>query len=100
MTSPARTIAIGDVHSCSAALDAILGAIDPRPNDTRKIPGPHLSGKTVITGHTAQRDGALLDLGYLKCIDTKCYSGGYLTALDVTSGELWQANERGEMRRQ
>ena len=39
------------------------------------IPGPHLSGKTVITGHTAQKDGEILDLGYLKCIDTYCYGG-------------------------
>ena len=221
MTSPARTIAIGDVHGCSAALDAILGAIDPRPNDTlitlgdyinrgpdsrgvierllqlrtecrlvpllgnheevllearrglepeyflamggtatlasygtpaqgggipgehtaflesclvffetdahifvhanydpdlpmaeqlretllweslrHKVPGPHLSGKTVITGHTAQKDGAILDLGYLKCIDTYCYGGGWLTALDVATGQIWQANRGGRMRLQ
>ena len=29
-----RTIAIGDIHGCSAALAAILAAIDPRPDDT------------------------------------------------------------------
>ena len=29
----ARTIAIGDIHGCSAALDALLNAIRPRPED-------------------------------------------------------------------
>jgi serine/threonine protein phosphatase 1 len=28
-----RTIAIGDIHGCSAALDALLGAIRPRSED-------------------------------------------------------------------
>ena len=28
-----RTIAIGDIHGCSAALDALLEAIRPRPED-------------------------------------------------------------------
>lgn len=29
-----RTIAIGDIHGCSAALAAIIGAIDPQQDDT------------------------------------------------------------------
>lgn len=58
-------------------------------------PGPHVSGKTVITGHTAQKNGRILDLGHLKCIDTYCYGGGWLTALDVRSGEVWRADARG-----
>jgi serine/threonine protein phosphatase 1 len=62
------------------------------------LPGPHVSGKTAIVGHTAQRSGAVLDVGYLKCIDTWCYGGGWLTALDVETGAWWQTNERGERR--
>jgi hypothetical protein len=31
---PGRTIAIGDIHGCSAALEAVLDAIRPRPDDT------------------------------------------------------------------
>src|ERR1700730_1286910 len=31
---PPRTIAIGDIHGCSVALDALLDAIRPRPEDT------------------------------------------------------------------
>jgi len=61
----------------------------------REVPGPHVSGKMVIAGHTAQKTGEILDLGYLKCIDTYCYGGGWLTALEVRSGEVWQADARG-----
>lgn len=61
-------------------------------------PGPHESGKTVIAGHTSQRSGEILDLGYLKCIDTRCYGGGWLTAMDVRTEEVWQTNQRGVMR--
>jgi hypothetical protein len=31
---PARTIAVGDIHGCSLALDTLLDAIRPRPEDT------------------------------------------------------------------
>ena len=62
------------------------------------VPEPHFSGKTVITGHTSQKNGEILDLGYLKIIDTYCYGGGWLTALDVQSGEVWQADREGKMR--
>ncbi len=62
------------------------------------LPGPHRSGKVAIVGHTAQRSGEILDVGYLKCIDTCIYGGGWLTALDVTSGDVWQADQRGRLR--
>ncbi len=57
------------------------------------LPGPHVSGKTVIVGHTAQESGEILDLGYLKCLDTNCSGGGYLTAMDVASGQTWRSQE-------
>ncbi len=62
------------------------------------IPGPHYSGSVAICGHTPQRDGRILDLGYLKCIDTDCCHLGWLTALDVESGHAWQVNESGELK--
>jgi serine/threonine protein phosphatase 1 len=62
-------------------------------------PGPHFSGKAAVVGHSSQKSGEVLDLGYLKCIDTYCYGGKWLTALDVGSGQLWQADARGRMRR-
>jgi serine/threonine protein phosphatase 1 len=219
---PDRIIAIGDVHGCSAALDAVLGAIDPRPGDTivmlgdyidrgpdtrgvidrlimlrgfcrlipllgnhdemlldilslrlyllagwlsfggeatlasygcqapqeipephvaflracaswhesdghifvhasyearkplkkqptevlrwaslrEELPGPHRSGKVAICGHTSQKDGEILDLGYLKCIDTYVYGDGWLTALEVNTGQVWQADKQGRKREQ
>ncbi|MBX6312249.1 MAG: serine/threonine protein phosphatase [Isosphaeraceae bacterium] len=63
-----------------------------------EVPGPHYSGKTVVSGHTSQKSGEILDLGYLKCIDTCCYGGGWLTALEVGSGRVWQADAGGRLR--
>jgi serine/threonine protein phosphatase 1 len=62
------------------------------------VPKPHCSGKVAVVGHTPQKSGEILDLGYLKCIDTFCHGGGWLTALEVGTGEVWQANLAGEMR--
>ncbi|QEG39883.1 metallophosphoesterase family protein [Roseimaritima ulvae] len=59
------------------------------------VPDPHTSGKVAVVGHTANKDGEILDLGHLVCIDTYCYGGGWLTALDVDSGQLWKANDAG-----
>lgn len=56
----------------------------------------HCSGKTVIVGHTPQAE--ILDLGHLICLDTGCCLGGWLTALEVTTRQVWQVNERGELR--
>jgi serine/threonine protein phosphatase 1 len=66
---------------------------------TDTTPGPHESGKIVIVGHTSQKNGEILDLGHVKCIDTCCYAGGWLTALDVHTDEVWQADLQGNMRR-
>ena len=38
-----RTIAIGDIHGCSAALDALLEAIRPRPDDTIVTLGDYIN---------------------------------------------------------
>jgi serine/threonine protein phosphatase 1 len=59
---------------------------------------PHCSGKTAVVGHTPQQSGEVLDLGFLKCIDTFCHGGKWLTALEVGTGQLWQASQRGELR--
>jgi serine/threonine protein phosphatase 1 len=64
------------------------------------IPAPHISGKPVIAGHTSQKSGEILDLGHLVCIDTYCYGGGWLTALDVHTRQVWQVSHRGDLRLQ
>ena len=65
----------------------------------RSHPTPHQSGKTVIVGHSSQKDGEILDLDHIKCIDTYCYGGGWLTALDVNTDQLWQVDRDGRPRR-
>ena len=59
---------------------------------------PHLSGKPVFVGHTEQRSGDILDLGFLVCIDTACWRYGWLTAIDVRTREVWQASKWGVLR--
>jgi serine/threonine protein phosphatase 1 len=62
------------------------------------LPGPHVSGKTAILGHTADQTGEIFSLKHLVCIDTYCHGGQWLTAMDVTSGKIWQASEEGQLR--
>jgi serine/threonine protein phosphatase 1 len=59
-------------------------------------PKPHCSGKIVVVGHTPQPE--ILDLGFLICLDTGVWKGGWLTALDVESGKIWQVSENGTLR--
>lgn len=61
-------------------------------------PQGHVSGKVAIVGHTPQFDGVVLDLGHLKVLDTFCYGGQWLTAMDVNTGLVWQANNQRELR--
>ncbi len=63
------------------------------------LPLPHHSGKRVIVGHTPQPEGRVLDAGHLVCIDTYCFGGGYLTAMDMESGQLIQTDRHGHVRR-
>lgn len=59
---------------------------------------PHPSGKRVICGHTSQKNGRPLDRGFAVCIDTHAYGGGWLTALEVGTDEVYQANEVAQTR--
>jgi serine/threonine protein phosphatase 1 len=61
-------------------------------------PTPHYSGKTMICGHTSQKDGQPINLGYAICIDTWACGKGWLTCLDVNSGQIWQANQQGRIK--
>jgi len=63
-----------------------------------RIPGPHISGKTAWVGHSPQIQGHIANLGHLVCIDTFCFGGMYLTAIDVDTREIWQADKWGNMR--
>jgi serine/threonine protein phosphatase 1 len=58
---------------------------------------PHKSGKRIICGHTSQCSGEINDMGFGVCIDTGPDVGGWLTCLDVNSGNFWQANQKGQV---
>jgi serine/threonine protein phosphatase 1 len=60
---------------------------------------PHVSGKVVIAGHTPQQNGEVRDHGHFKLIDTAAYANGWLTALEVYTGDIIQANQQGQLRR-
>jgi serine/threonine protein phosphatase 1 len=61
-------------------------------------PPPHQSGKIMVCGHTSQKSGRPKSLGHAVCIDTWACGQGWLTCLDVATGQYWQANQRGEQR--
>jgi len=61
-------------------------------------PLPHVSGKTMVCGHTPQKNGLPRSIGHAICIDTWVYARGWLTCLDVESGRYWQANEKRDVR--
>ena len=61
-------------------------------------PPRHESGKVMVCGHTSQKTGRPRNLGHAVCIDTYAHGGGWLTCLDISTGRMWQANERGDAR--
>ncbi|MDO4550673.1 MAG: metallophosphoesterase [Planctomycetia bacterium] len=66
---------------------------------SKYVPQPHISGKKVYVGHSAQRSGEILDLGHILCLDTCLYGGGWLTALEVQSGEIFQVDAGGMLKK-
>ncbi len=59
---------------------------------------PHQSGKTMVCGHTSQKSGLPANKGFAVCIDTWACGQGWLSCLDVGSGQIWQANQTGQQR--
>jgi hypothetical protein len=78
-----RTIAIGDIHGCSAALAAILAAIDPRPDDTLVTLGDYIDRGPNSRGVIDQ----------LVALESRCQlvpllGNHELVLLGVASGEM------------
>lgn len=63
-------------------------------------PSPHISGKTMVCGHTFQASGFPHMWPKLICIDTiNPQNGeGWLTALNLERKAFWQANATGRTR--
>ena len=56
----------------------------------------HISGKTIVSGHTAQANGKpkrLSDKNII--IDSGCFHTGWLTALNIDTGDFIQADKLG-----
>lgn len=65
----------------------------------KKFAAPrHVSGKTTICGHTAQKSGLPFVTQHAICLDTWVYGEGWLSCLELGSGRLFQANQKGEAR--
>ena len=58
----------------------------------------HHSGKTIICGHTPQSPPVPTVEDHAICIDTSACNRGWLTCLDVDTGNYWQANQKGKTR--
>lgn len=62
---------------------------------SQQLPEPHSNGKRAIVGHTHDREGKIFEVPHLVCIDTYCYGGKWLTALEIESGRIWQVAPNG-----
>lgn len=51
----------------------------------------HISGKTIICGHSAQKNGKVYHQNGLICVDTFAHDDGCLTAIEVTQMMIYQA---------
>ena len=60
---------------------------------------PHPSGRRIICGHTPQPNGLPRVIDGWVCIDTYAYGGLFLTAIDVDTNEVFQANQAGQSRK-
>lgn len=65
---------------------------------TLSLASPHLSGRTVICGHTSQESGEIVDLGHTICIDTGISKGKYLTCLNLLDLTYLQASVDARVR--
>jgi serine/threonine protein phosphatase 1 len=65
---------------------------------TDYLPAPHFSGKHVFLGHTPQAGGEVGHYHHLTCLDTCCFGGYWLTAMDVNTRECWQISREGHLR--
>lgn len=63
------------------------------------VPMPHYSGKRVYVGHSPQAGGDILRHPHLVGVDTYCFGGGYLTAMNLETEDLTQTDRHGHVRR-
>ena len=81
---PGRTIAIGDIHGCTLALEAVLDAIAPRPDDVIITLGDYVDRGADVPG-TIER---LIRLGE-QCRLMPLLGNHDEMLLDIRSGKSW-----------
>lgn len=59
-------------------------------------PPPHESGKTLVCGHTSQKNGLPRYNGHAVCLDTWACGKGWLSCLHTETGRILQANQAGQ----
>lgn len=64
-----------------------------------KNPKPYAPGMVTVCGHTPQKSGEIAHTPHWVCIDTYAYGGGWLSCLNAETGEYWQANQKGLLRK-
>jgi serine/threonine protein phosphatase 1 len=79
--------------------------LDDQPQDAllwrhilTDVPPPHCSGKIAVVGHTPQTNGQVRSAGHVILLDTYCFGGGWLSALEIETGCVWQADRQGRLR--
>jgi serine/threonine protein phosphatase 1 len=60
-----------------------------------EIPEPYSKTQKVFCGHTARKNGKIIDFGHTICLDTYAYGGKWLSCLNVDNYEFLQANCEG-----
>lgn len=73
--------------------------MDPRDEEierlqwtTLSLAAPHLSGKTIICGHSSQESGRIVDLSHTICIDTGITKGQNITCLNLDTFSFLQVS--------
>ena len=60
-------------------------------------PASHFSGKPLTCGHT--KGATIRNHGHAICIDTGAYEGGWLTCLELETGQIVQASQKAKAQR-
>lgn len=64
-----------------------------------EIPLEYDKKTKVICGHTSRKNGEIANFDHTICIDTYAYGGQWLSALNVSTQEYYQANQKGKYRK-
>lgn len=67
-----RTIAIGDVHGCSAALAALVRAIDPTALDTLVFLGDYIDRGVLVSACGQHQDGIRFGIRFFRQRPLSC----------------------------